>query len=150
MKLVLLKDVKGIGKSGDVKNVADGYARNFLIPNKLAKMATKGNVEQANKAAEEERKAKEAQLAEMKKAVVAIDGKTFTIAAKTQESSEKLFGSIDKKQIAEKLEKENYQVTGADVELKRPIKQLGEYPVKISFSGGIFATIKVVIEKEKE
>lgn len=150
MKLVLLKDVKGIGKSGEVKNVADGYARNFLIPNKLAKMATSGNVEQANKAAEEERKAKEAQFVEMKKAALTIDGKSFIIAAKTQESSEKLFGSIDKKQIIEKLTNESYQTTGVDVELKRPIKQLGEYPVRISFPGGIFATIKVVIEKEKE
>ncbi len=148
MKLVLQADIKGVGKKGEIKNVSDGYARNFLIPKKLAKVATEGNVRQAKELAEQKTKEREAELAEMKKVADSIDGKSFVISAKTQDSSENLFGSIDKKQVTEKLESEKYQIGKANIGLKKAIKQLGEYPVKIGFAEGIVATIKIVIEKE--
>ncbi len=148
MKLVLQADIKGVGKKGEVKNVADGYARNFLIPKKLAKIATQGNVQQAKELAAQQIKEQEELLAEMKKTADAINGKSFFITAKTQDSSEKLFGSIDKKQIIEKLEEEKYQIKGANIGLKKSIKQLGEYPVKVGFAEGVSAMIKIIIEKE--
>ncbi len=148
MKLVLLKDVKGIGKAGDMKNVSDGYAQNFLIPNKLAQKATSGNVKRAEESAKKAQEQAEKRLKEVQKIVADVDKKSFVIKARTQESSEKLFGSIDKKQIIEELEKENIKVGEATIGLKKPIKYLGEYPVKIGFAKGISATIKIVVEKE--
>lgn len=148
MKLVLLKDVKGVGKAGELKNVADGYAQNFLIPNKLAQKATSTNVQKAEDVAAEKRKQEAEMLQGMKEAAKKLDKKKFTIKTKVQESSERLFGSIDKKQIVEKIEQENIQLGGANVGLKKPIKELGEYPVKIGFAKGVAATITIVIEKE--
>lgn len=147
MKLVLLKNVKGIGKAGDVKNVSDGYAGNFLIPNKLAQKATKENIKKAEETAREAKKTEELALAEMQKTADGLKGKEFKISAKTQNSSEKLFGSIDKKQIIEKLTAEKYQLDKATIALDKPIKQLGEYPVEICFAQGISAMIKIIIEK---
>lgn len=148
MKLVLLKDVKGVGKAGELKNVADGYAQNFLIPNKLAQKATSTNVQKAEDEAAEKRKQEAEMLQEMKEAAKKLDKKKFTIKTKVQESSARLFGSIDKKQIVEKIEQENIQLGGANVGLKKPIKELGEYPVKIGFTKGVAATITIVVEKE--
>lgn len=100
MKVIFLKDVKGQGKKGEVKNVSDGYARNYLIPRGLAVEATEGNLKtlEAQKRSEAKRKAQE--LAEAKALAEKLEKTTVTIAAKAGEGG-RLFGAVTSKQIAE-------------------------------------------------
>jgi len=141
--LVLLKDVKGVGKAGEIKNVVDGYARNFLIPRKLAEAATKGNIKRVEENTKKAKKSEEESSSNKKEAAKKLDGKRIVMVAKVQDSSEKLFGSIDKKQIAEKI-----KIEGTSIRLKKPIKELGEYSLKVDFAPGISATVIIVVEKE--
>lgn len=131
MKVILLEDVKGSGKKDQIVNVADGYARNFLIPKGLAAEATAKTLNELNnkQKSEEHRLAQE--LEEAKKAAEKIDQKTFVIKAKAG-AEEKLFGSVTAKEIAAAIEKE----TGCEVDkrkivLESDIKAFGNYEITI-------------------
>jgi large subunit ribosomal protein L9 len=149
MKVVLLKDVKNVGKGGEVKEVADGFARNFLIREGLAEMATEGNLKKVEKMAGEIEKQREENLKEAQKKADEIDGKEIVIKAKAKEGSEELFGSVSKKEIVVGLKTAKIEgIEESEIILESPIKKLGEYEVKIQLEEGIEAAIKVVIEKE--
>lgn len=146
MKVVLLADVKGHGKKGELCNVSDGYARNFLFPKKLAI--------EANAAAMNELKNREESnahhLAEAKKAAEEIakkiNGKTVTITAKAGASG-KLFGAVTAKEIAAEI-KNTFSV---DIDRRKmnvaDIKQFGEYTAEIKLYNGVSATISVVVKE---
>lgn len=146
MKVVLLVDVKGHGKKGELCNVSDGYARNFLFPKKLAI--------EANAAAMNELKNREEanahHLAEAKKAAEEtakkINGKTVTIIAKAGASG-KLFGAVTAKEIAAEI-KNTFSV---DIDRRKmnvaDIKQFGEYTAEIKLYNGVTATISVVVKE---
>lgn len=146
MRVVLLQTVKNIGKAGEVKNVADGFARNFLIPQGLAEAATQGAVVKAEKLKEENEIKNQQELEEIQKIAEKIDGKEIIIRQKSQNG--KLFGSVDQKSILQELIKQEMEVGSADIELQNPIKEVGEYPVKIKFNHGIEAEIKLIVEPE--
>lgn len=144
MKIILLQDVKNIGAKGQIKDVSDGYARNFLLKNKLAAPATSDSIakakqEQANKQSEEARaKEKTQALAGM------INGKRITIQAKAHGG--KLFGAVGPKEIAVALKKEGVEISEKAIE-HVSIKTTGETKVYITLTHEINATIVVVVEE---
>lgn len=147
MKVVLIQDVKNLGKAGDIKEVADGYARNFLIPKGLAAEATSAKakeVEEKKKSLENQKK-KELAQAESQKAK--IDGKMVEIKVKTGEN-DRLFGAVTPKEIAEAIAKNlGVSVDKKKIEIEEPIKQLGDYEVKIKLYSGVQASLKVKVSK---
>lgn len=148
MKVIFLKDVKGKGKKGEVKEVSTGYANNYLLKNNLAEEATPGNLRklkaQKDKVAEQE--AEEKAKAEALKAELA--DKAVQIKAKSGEDG-RLFGSITSKQIAETLKKEHkITVDRRKVELKDPIRALGHVNVPVKLHQEVTGTIHVHVIAE--
>lgn len=147
MKVVLLQDIKGNGKKGDVKEVSDGYARNFLFPRKLAREVTASVMNELTnkKSAEEHKKQLEWEQAEKIKSD--IDGKKFVIKAKSG-AGDRLFGSVTTKEIALVIEEETgYSIDRRKIALDRDIKQYGKYEVVLKIHSGISAGITVVVEE---
>lgn len=145
MIVILLKDVKGTGKAGEIVKVSDGYARNMLLPKGLAKEATEGNVRNLEKqkalAAEKHKAQKEAAEKQAKE----LEKITLTIQSKGGENG-KLFGSITSKDIAEALEKqENVKIDKKKIDLTAPIKQTGDTKVTVKLFPEVSATLKVTV-----
>ena len=148
MKVILKEDVETLGKRGDTIKVTDGYARNYLIPKGLAMEATSISAKAIEherkliaKRAEKEKKNAEALLA-------SFAGVSVSIARKTADQ-EKLFGSVTTKDIEKALEEKGLKVERKQIALDEPIKQLGEYPVKIKLYPGIAADITVKVVEEQ-
>lgn len=147
MKVIFLKDVKGQGKKGEVKNVSEGYANNFLLPRGLAALASEGAVKnlESQKKAEEKRKDKEKEAAqELAKKVEAL---TVQIKAKSGEGG-RLFGSITSKQIAEELEKLKIKVDKRKIDLPDPIRSMGVTQVPVKLHPEVIAQVKVQVTEE--
>ena len=149
MKVVLLADVKGSGKKGELVNVSDGYARNFLFPKKLAKEA---NAQALNelKNAEESKAFKIKQETEAAQASAdKINGKSVSILAKARQGG-KLFGSVTAKEIAEAIKKQyGVDVDKRKIDTKGDMKAFGTYECEVKLYSGITATVKAVVtEKE--
>lgn len=147
MKVVLLKDVKGTGKKGEIKEVADGFAKNFLFKNGLARLADKSAVSE-NQIQGEAAKYHKAQEIEKAQALAKkIEGKTVVVKIKCG-SNGKTFGSITSKEIADELAKLNISLDKKKIELKEPIKLTGSYTVVARVYPEISAkfTVEVVAE----
>lgn len=148
MKVILLKDVKGQGKKGDVVNVSIGYARNFLLKNNLAQEATQGNL-QALKA--KQRKNDQAEQKEKDAAVQlkeALANLTIELRAKAGDAG-RLFGSITNKQIAEVLQKEyGHKVDRRKIELDQPIRTLGNTTISVKLHPEVTGEIKVHVTEK--
>lgn len=148
MIVILNKDVKGTGKTGDVVKVSDGYARNMLIPKGLATEATQGNIRhlEKQKAIAAEKKAEEKAAA--KEQAEKIGNLTVTIKTKAGDGG-KIFGSITSKDIAEGLKSQHgIEVDKKKIQLSSPIKQTGEMSVDIKLYSEVSAELKVKIEAE--
>lgn len=147
MKVILLRDVEKLGKKFDVKEVADGYARNFLIPKGLAKPAT----ESALKTLEAEKAAAEAMAVEdLKKTeemVAALDGQEIEIPAKAGEDG-KLYGSLTPLKIAKTLKDKGMEIKKNQIKLSAPIKEVGEHEIIIEFPHGLEAKVKLIVAEE--
>jgi len=148
MKVILKEDIESLGKRGDTIKVADGYARNYLMPKGLAIAATSKSAQAIEhekkliaKRADKEKKNAEALLA-------SFAGVAVTIARKTADQ-EKLFGSVTAKDIDNALEEKGLKVDRKQIVLDEPIKQLGEFPVKIKLYAGIAADITVKVVEEQ-
>ncbi len=143
MQVIFLQDVKNVGKKGQIKNVPDGYARNFLLARKLATAATAANVSQAKQ--EEDKKKMQTSLEKqvVTKLAQAIEGKKITIKARAKDG--KLFGSITTKEIASEIKKLGYEIPEKSIKADH-IKELGEKKVEISLDFGIKATIILVVD----
>ncbi len=149
MKVILLKDVKNLGKKNEIKKVSDGYARNFLLKQGLAKIATSGEVSFLEKLKKDEKKKEERSVEEESKIAKEVDGKIFEIKMKTGEKGE-LFESINSEKIAKRIKEEGFKNIEKDqIELDKAIKELGEYPIKIIFKHGKEANIIVKIIEDK-
>lgn len=145
MKVIFLQDVKGQGKSGDIKEVSDGYARNFLIPKGWAVEATKTRLKEIQESQEKQRKTQEREKTEAAKLQQILDGQSITIKARTG-SSDKLFGAVTAKEIAETIQQRfKVNIDRKKIELTEPIKHVGEFPVKIKIYPSIQAEIKVIV-----
>lgn len=145
MKVVLLQDVKSIGKKGELVNVSDGYARNFLLPRKLAKEAnTQAMNELKNAEAAREYKIK-TETENAQKNAGALSGKTLKIYAKPGQSG-RIFGSVTAKEIAEEIKKQfGIEVDKRKVVLPMDIKAFGTYNFDVKFYGGITASMSVAV-----
>ncbi len=149
MEVLLLKDVEQLGQAGEVKRVADGYARNFLFPRELAVVATPGAIKQAKlqRQAEANRQAKA--LSDAQELAQLLDGRVVTFQARAGES-DRLYGSITNANIAEALEEQVGQdVDRRKIELEEPLKELGTHAVTIHLAPQAEAKVTVVIEREE-
>jgi len=149
MKVILLADVKGQGKTGDIVNVSDGYARNYLLPRHLAAEATNKNIKdlEQKKKAEAQRVEKDKENAE--KLVAEIKDKTVKLSVKSGENG-KLFGSVTAQDIADAMQAQHkLTLDKKKLSLDEPIKAIGEYDVAYHPFPGVAGTVKVVIQSEE-
>lgn len=149
MKVILLRDVEKLGKKGDVKEVADGYARNFLLPKKLVKIATKKALEALEKEKELMAKKAEEELKKIQEIVSKIDGEEIEIPAKVKPENKELYAKISAQKIAQALQKKGVKVKKEQIKLESPIKELGEYKATVSFDHGLEAQINILVTEEK-
>jgi large subunit ribosomal protein L9 len=147
MKLLLEQDVKGTGKKGEIVDVSDGYARNFLLPRKLATPADAQAVNAANisKSAAAHKKFQAGVAA--RELAKQLEGAVITVKAKVGENGH-LFGSITGKEVAAALaEQKQVEIDKKKIALAEPIRALGEYNIRVSLYENTFALVKVVVEK---
>lgn len=148
MKVILLADIKGVGKKGEVINASDGYARNFLFPRKLAEEATEVNINNLNQKKETERRKKLAEIEAAQKQADELKGKEVKIVAKSGENG-RLFGSITSKDVADALNNQ-YKL---NIDKKKivvdTIRTLGVYEVEVKLYPEVSTKIKVVIVEQK-
>lgn len=147
MKVVLLKDVKGTGKKGEIKEVADGFAKNFLLKNGSARIADKSALSENQIQNEATKFHKAQEIAAAKELAKQIEGKMISLKIKCG-SNGKTFGSISSKEIAEALEKASINLDKKKIELKEPIKTVGSYSVVAKVYPEITAKFTVVVEAE--
>ena len=145
MKVILTKDVEKVGKSGEMKQVADGFATNFLIPQKLAVPAAGGAYRawQHDIASREDKRVRERADAEI--AATRIASTTLTMGVKVGDGG-KLYGSITAKDIADALARRGIDIDRHKVDLEEPLKQLGTYKVAIKVAAGMTPEVTVVVE----
>jgi large subunit ribosomal protein L9 len=145
VKVILTNDVETLGKSGELKDVADGYARNFLLPRKLAVPATGGAYRawQHDIASREDKRKREREDAEI--AAQRISSTTLTMGVKVGEGG-KLYGSITAKDIADALGRRGITVDRHKIELDEPLKMLGTYKVAIKVHQGLTPEVTVAVE----
>jgi large subunit ribosomal protein L9 len=149
MEVLLLKDVEQLGEAGEIKRVANGYARNFLIPRGLAVIATPGAVKQVEVQLETEARRQAKELDEAQALAQALDGRTVTFQARAGES-DRLYGSITNANIADALsEQVEQEVDRRKIEMDEPLKELGTHAVTIRLAPGAEAKVTVVIEREE-
>ena len=148
MEVILREDIERIGSRGQVVRVADGYARNFLLPKRLAVAATDAN----RKIVEQERQAhlrREAkQKGEAEDLSKLLSGVTVTIAQKAGENDQ-LFGSVTSKDVADALAAKNFTIDRRKVLLDEPIKQLGEFKIPVRLHKDVTAEVTVQVVKEE-
>lgn len=149
MRIILLQDVKKLGKKYEIKEVKNGYARNFLIPKGFAKLATKKALDWLGIQKEKEERKAESKLKKFQEVASAVDGQEVIIPVKLGEK-EQLFESVTSQKIYEKLQKAGFHIKKSQIDLSEPIKEIGEFPVKIKFEHNLEAEIKVIVVKEKQ
>ena len=149
MKVILLQDTEGLGKKYETKDVKSGYARNFLLPQRLARAATKDALKWLRDQKELIEKEAEEDLKKAQVLASGLDGLELTISVKVGEEGQ-LFESINNQKVAEKLKEIGFEVKKSTIILKEPIKELGEFLVNVSLDHNLEAEIKLIIIEEKE
>jgi large subunit ribosomal protein L9 len=149
MKVLLLKDVYKLGRAGDIKKVADGYGRNFLIPQGLAMLATAGALKQVEKIRSQAEIRRTEQNSELKDLAAQINGLALVFNAKAGETG-KLYGSITTQDVATAItEKVRYEVKKQQVDMQ-PIRVLGEYTVHVRLTMDLVPEVKIIVHREGE
>jgi large subunit ribosomal protein L9 len=149
MRVLLLKDVYKLGHAGDVKKVADGYARNYLIPQRLATLATAAAVKQAETLRQNAAIARAKLNEELSGVAEKLTGLTLTFAVKAGETG-KLYGSVTPAQIADEIRR----ASGLEVDRRsvgnQPLRELGEFKVPVRLTTDLIPTVKVILHREGE
>ena len=148
MKVILLQNVEDLGKKYEIKDVKDGYAQNFLLPEKLAKPATKEALKWLENQKEVIAKEAEEDLKISQELASKIDGLELNIAVKIGDEGQ-MFESINSQKIVEKLKELGFEVKKSQITLENPIKELGEFPIKINLDHNLEVEIKVIINKQE-
>lgn len=146
-QVILVKEQEGLGKMGEAVKVADGYARNYLLPKKLAILATPGNLERIAKLKKEQEAVEKKRLEEVKSLCERMQSVTIFVKVKVGEE-EKLFGSVTNAHIQEALKQHGFEVDKRKILLDEPIKQLGEYTVPVRLHAELNASLKIQVLKE--
>jgi large subunit ribosomal protein L9 len=144
MQIILLQDVKNVGKKGELKNVNDGYARNFLLAKKLATIATQAAVAQIKMEEDEKNLQTALKKQEIQKLADSLNGKKFTIKVRAKDG--KLFGSITPKEIASEIRKGGFEIPENSIQADH-IKEVGEKHIKINLNFGIKTEIILEVEE---
>ncbi|WP_028594546.1 50S ribosomal protein L9 [Paenibacillus assamensis] len=147
MKVILLQDVKGQGKKGQVKEVSEGYALNFLIPRGLGRPATDGNLKTLEQQKKSEDKRKEQEKLDAEALAAKLGEMTVVIKTKAGEGG-RLFGAITSKQIAEAMQKMDVKIDKRKIELAEPIRSLGYSNVTVKLHPEVRGTLKVHVTEE--
>ncbi|MCX7667960.1 MAG: 50S ribosomal protein L9, partial [Atribacterota bacterium] len=149
MRVILIQEVKNLGKEGDVVEVKEGYARNYLIPKKMAIEATPGNLSQIEKLRKKRAMREAKELEEAKALQGKIEGMILTFSKKAGETG-KLYGSVTAREIAEAISALiGFEFDRKYLELPEPLKDLGKHNVRVNLGKGIAATITVNILPEE-
>jgi large subunit ribosomal protein L9 len=149
MKVIFLKDVKGQGKKGEIKEVSEGYAHNFLFPQKAAAPATEGSVKTLEQQKKAEQKRKDQEKADAGELGKKLAETIVTIKAKSGQDG-RLFGAISNKQVAEELEKQHkVSVDKRKIELKDPIRTLGVTEVTVKLHPEVSTKLRVQVTEDK-
>lgn len=147
MKIILMEDVPTLGRRGEVREVATGYARNYLLPKKLALPATAGNLQNLDHLKRQRERAEQKVRDGAQAAAERIAGLTLAVTTRASEDG-RLFGSVTAQDIVEFLERNQVPLEKRRVVLEEPIKALGEYGVPIRLHHEVTATLKVTVARE--
>ncbi len=148
MKVILLEDIQKLGKKFEVKEVADGYARNFLFPKGLAKPATDSALKQLEAEKEVLAQKAEEELKQTEQVVSQLDGQEFEMPAKADEAG-KLYGAITQVKLAKFLKDKGFEVKKNQIVLSETIKETGDYEINLELDHGLEATIKLAVVPEE-
>ena len=149
MKVMLIKDVYKLGRAGDVKRVADGFGRNYLLPQGLAVLATPGALKQVERIRSQAEIRRTEQNQELKGLAGQIEGVVLTFAAKAGETG-KLYGSITTQSVAETLqEKVRFEIKRHQIDMQ-PIRNLGEFSAHVRLTIDLMPEIKIIVHREGE
>lgn len=146
MKVILQKDVKNLGKVGDLVNVSTGYARNYLFPRQLANEATEKRVKEFNHLKQVAELKKKKVVAERQELVKKLQGVTIVFKASAGET-DKLFGAVTNNDISNELEKSGFSIDRRDIHLEEPIKMLGQHKAIVKMGEGLEAELTVSVER---
>jgi large subunit ribosomal protein L9 len=148
MQVILIQDVNNLGGANEVVTVKNGYARNFLIPQKLAVEASSSNIKQLAERLKQIKKKEDKMLAELNKVVAALQSGPLTIGAKTGTTG-KIFGSVTTVQVAKAIrEQKGYEIDRRRIQLLDDIKELGSFKAKVDFGNGNETEISLEIVAE--
>jgi large subunit ribosomal protein L9 len=147
MKVLLCEDVKSVGWLGDIVEVNDGYARNYLLPQGIAKIATDANIKAIAVEKEKRAETKIQQQKRLEAAAEKVEGAEAVIAAKANEQGH-LFGSVGPKEIADNLRAQGYEVADEIVQLAENIKQVGTHLVQLKFAEDLIVNVEVTVVAE--
>lgn len=147
MKVVLMKDVQNLGHAGDIKEVSDGYANNFLIPGGYAKVATDSIVKKAEEIRAQRQKDSELALDRAKELAEKLQGVSVTIKAKA-DASKKLYAAVKADEISEALKAKGFEISKNKIEIAQPIKEIGDFEVTVNLDHGLESNIGVAVETE--
>jgi len=148
MRVILLQDVENLGKKYEIKEVKAGFARNFLIAKNLAKPVSKEALKWLETQKEIAVKKEEEELKKFQELAAAVDDQEVVISVKIGEK-EQLFESISPQKISEKLKELGFEIKKSQIDLSQPIREIGEFPVKIKFEHNLEAEIKVIVTEGK-
>jgi len=149
MKVIFISDVESVGRIGEIREVKDGFARNYLLPKKFAVEATPENIKVWERKRQILKKQEESLKAEAESLAARLREVSCTIPVKAGEE-DRLFGSVTSQNISDALKGQGFEISRKDIELDSPIKTLGTYEVPIKLHSDVTATIKVEIVKEGE
>lgn len=149
MKVILLQDVEKLGKQYEVKEVAQGHAQNFLIPKGLAKPMTEESLKWLEAQKEILRVKAEEDLKQVQALATSLDGQEIIIPVKAGDEKQ-LFEAVTVQKILEKLKENGFEIKKPQIILEAPIKELGEFPIKIRFSHNLEAEIKIIVVIEEK
>jgi len=149
MKIILKTEVPSLGGYGEIARVADGYARNYLIPRGMAVEATEGNRRQFESEKEAYLRKQQAAIEASEKLKASLEALALSFTRKTAEDGEKLFGSVTAHDIEAALREKGFEVERKDIELAEPIKAVGEFKAVVKLHAGVSAEIGITVAKEE-
>jgi large subunit ribosomal protein L9 len=147
MKVILMTDVPALGQRGETRDVANGYARNFLLPRKLAVPATPANLKNVEHLKRQRAREEERALETAKATAERIEGLTLAVTARASEDG-RLYGSVSAQDVVEFLERHQVSVEKRRVAMEEPIKAVGEYKVSVRLHGDVTAALTVTVKAE--
>lgn len=147
MKILLTANIKNIGRKGDVRSVRHGYARNYLIPQGLARLANQDALDEIEEQLRAQEQEASKELSSIQNLAEKIDGITISINAKADENNT-LYKGVSEKEIVKILSKNGYDIKKENVKIDKPLKEIGEFPVGLELGHGIEVTFNLVIEPE--